>query len=161
MKQYLLDSNVFIEAKNRYYSQGIAPSFWQWLKEDETVFTISSVKEEIREGDDGLKERIKDIKVINEQDLSGTEEIVTFINERYKKKAEIDKFFSKVADINLLVIARKRDMCLVTHEQPTFRNISHVIKIPDICKEFQINYCNTFKMLEERKICLGNSYFER
>ena len=28
---YLLDTNVFIEAKNRYYAFDIAPGFWTWL----------------------------------------------------------------------------------------------------------------------------------
>jgi hypothetical protein len=28
---YLLDANVFIEAKNRYYGLDFAPGFWDWL----------------------------------------------------------------------------------------------------------------------------------
>ncbi|MCG7301294.1 DUF4411 family protein [Brevibacterium ravenspurgense] len=28
---YLLDANVLIEAKNRYYAFDIAPGFWDWL----------------------------------------------------------------------------------------------------------------------------------
>lgn len=28
---YLLDANVFIEAKNRYYGFDLAPGFWDWL----------------------------------------------------------------------------------------------------------------------------------
>ena len=31
---YLLDTNVFIEAKNRYYSFDLAPGFWEWLEAD-------------------------------------------------------------------------------------------------------------------------------
>lgn len=29
--QYLLDANVFIEAKNRYYGFDFCPAFWNWL----------------------------------------------------------------------------------------------------------------------------------
>ena len=28
---YLLDSNVFIEAKNRHYPFDVVPAFWDWL----------------------------------------------------------------------------------------------------------------------------------
>jgi len=28
---YLLDTNVFIEAKNRYYGFGFCPAFWDWI----------------------------------------------------------------------------------------------------------------------------------
>lgn len=28
---FLLDANVFIEAKNRYYGFDICPGFWRWL----------------------------------------------------------------------------------------------------------------------------------
>lgn len=28
---FLVDSNVLIEAKNRYYAFDIAPGFWAWL----------------------------------------------------------------------------------------------------------------------------------
>jgi predicted nucleic acid-binding protein len=28
---YLVDANVLIEAKNRYYAFDIAPGFWKWL----------------------------------------------------------------------------------------------------------------------------------
>ena len=28
---FLVDSNVLIEAKNRYYAFDIAPGFWRWL----------------------------------------------------------------------------------------------------------------------------------
>lgn len=30
---YLIDSNVLIEAKNRYYAFDIAPGFWTWLEQ--------------------------------------------------------------------------------------------------------------------------------
>ncbi len=30
---YLLDANVFIDAKNRYYGFDIVPAFWDWLQQ--------------------------------------------------------------------------------------------------------------------------------
>lgn len=30
---HLVDANVLIEAKNRYYAFDIAPGFWAWLEQ--------------------------------------------------------------------------------------------------------------------------------
>ena len=56
---YLIDANVFIEAKNRYYGFDICPAFRDWLiaaNADGTLFSVEKVGEEIRAGDDRLAE---------------------------------------------------------------------------------------------------------
>lgn len=56
---YVLDSNVFIEAKNRYYAFDICPGFWDWLHaahESGQVFSIEAVKQELTSRDDELTE---------------------------------------------------------------------------------------------------------
>ncbi len=44
MTRYLLDTNVFIEAKNRYYSFDICPAFWGWLAAASKTKTVASIK---------------------------------------------------------------------------------------------------------------------
>lgn len=54
---YLLDSNVFIEAKQRYYGFDFHPVFWDWLvqaNEDGTVYSIEKVMAELRTHEDEL-----------------------------------------------------------------------------------------------------------
>ena len=54
---YLADSNVLIEAKNRYYAFDIAPGFWVWLElahAGSLVCSIEAVKDELLEKDDEL-----------------------------------------------------------------------------------------------------------
>ena len=54
---YLLDTNVFIEAKNRYYGFEFCPAFWDWLllaNTDGRVFSIDHIGDEILAGDDEL-----------------------------------------------------------------------------------------------------------
>lgn len=61
---YLLDSNVFIQAKNGYYSFDIAPGFWRWLEllaEEQGVLTVKAVREEIIDGNDALCDWISDL----------------------------------------------------------------------------------------------------
>ena len=40
--KYLVDANVLIEAKNRYYAFDIAPGFWKWLDQAHAQGTVSS-----------------------------------------------------------------------------------------------------------------------
>jgi len=44
---YLLDANVFIQAKNLYYGFDFCPAFWDWLVEwntDGKVFSIGACR---------------------------------------------------------------------------------------------------------------------
>lgn len=56
---YLLDANVFIEAKNRFYGLDFCPAFWDWLIAENAagrVLSIEKVGDEIRAGEDALAE---------------------------------------------------------------------------------------------------------
>jgi hypothetical protein len=56
---YLLDANVFIQAKNRHYGFDFCPAFWDWLTASHAaglVFSIARVRHEIDAGDDDLAE---------------------------------------------------------------------------------------------------------
>ena len=59
---YLLDSNVFIEAKNRYYGIDFCPAFWDWLIKQNangSVYSIEEVGDELTEGNDALADWAK------------------------------------------------------------------------------------------------------
>ena len=52
---YLLDANVFIQAKNLYYGLDFCPAFWEWLIARNAaglVFSIERVGDEIEAGAD-------------------------------------------------------------------------------------------------------------
>lgn len=54
---YILDANVFIEAKRRHYGMDFCPAFWEWLSEQNTAGRVSSiekVRDELRAGSDEL-----------------------------------------------------------------------------------------------------------
>lgn len=56
-KIYILDSNVFMEAHNRYYAFDIAPGFWDALighAETGRIISIDRVKKELDKGEDDL-----------------------------------------------------------------------------------------------------------
>ena len=54
---YLLDANVFIQAKNLHYGLDFCPAFWDWLAAHNNVgqvFSIEKVGDEIDAGHDDL-----------------------------------------------------------------------------------------------------------
>ena len=54
---YLLDSNVFIQAKNLHYGLDFCPAFWKWLTVSNAagaVFSIEKVGDELAAGSDEL-----------------------------------------------------------------------------------------------------------
>ncbi|MGC2408200.1 MAG: DUF4411 family protein, partial [Candidatus Cybelea sp.] len=54
---YLLDANVFIQAKNLHYGFDFCPAFWDWLIRENgngQVFSIEKVGDEIAAGADNL-----------------------------------------------------------------------------------------------------------
>jgi hypothetical protein len=56
---YLLDANVFMQAKNLHFGLDFCPAFWDWLiesNEARQVYSIEKVEDEINAGDDELTE---------------------------------------------------------------------------------------------------------
>ena len=54
---YLLDTNVFVEAKNRHYGFDFCPAFWEWIASangNGRVFSIEQVRGEILRREDEL-----------------------------------------------------------------------------------------------------------
>lgn len=54
---YLLDSNIFITAKNRHYGFDFVPAFWDWLDSGHTAGVLcstSKVRQELLAGQDEL-----------------------------------------------------------------------------------------------------------
>ena len=56
---YLLDANVFMQAKNLHYGLDFCPAFWDWLVASNRaglVFSIERVEDEIQAGGDELSD---------------------------------------------------------------------------------------------------------
>ena len=59
MSKYLLDANIFIQAKNLHYGFDFCPAFWSWLEEQNgngRVASIEKVADELYAGEDRLAE---------------------------------------------------------------------------------------------------------
>lgn len=121
---YVLDSNTFIDAKNRYYGFDIAPSFWKKLIENspENILTIKPIESEIMAGHDELSSWFEDNYTIHTYSVDATEVQQAFAkisehvtqNIQYKDSEKI-RFLSK-ADPWIIAYAYVNNCVVVTHE---------------------------------------------
>lgn len=153
--QFLLDSNIFIEAKNRYYSFDICPGFWDWLDKScgVNVGTVVNVRDELLEGNDDLakwiKHRSKNPWFLNVDDEDTQREyksIANYVNNSSYNFSAKEKFLSK-ADPWLIAKAKVSDAIVITQEV-WVGDAKKRIQIPNICSEFNVRYMNTFDVLK-------------
>lgn len=155
---YVLDSNTFIDAKNRYYGFDIAPSFWNKLIENspEKILTIKPIESEIMAGHDELSSWFGDNYTIHTYSVDATEVQQAFAkisehvaqNIQYKDSEKV-RFLSK-ADPWIIAYAHVNNCVVVTHE--TLAPGSKKVKIPDVCQFLNVQYINVFEMLRELHI---------
>ncbi|MBC6403663.1 MAG: DUF4411 family protein [Hyphomonadaceae bacterium] len=160
---YLLDSNVFIEAENRCYGLDFCPAFWDWLKlQNRTgkVASVAAVAEELRAGRDELKTwaRERGKTFFLEPDglvLTAMPKVSDWVVKNYERAAVSD--FLSVADSWLVAHALAHKHIVVTHERPA--NTRRKVKIPNVCKYFNINCTGPYEMLrrEGANFILGPS----
>lgn len=65
MTAYLLDTDVFIRAKNQHYGFDLCPGFWNWIDREHAarkVFSIQKVYYELLDGKDELSHWAKQRK---------------------------------------------------------------------------------------------------
>jgi len=149
---YLLDSNVFIEAKQRYYDFGVCPGFWQWLIEanaDGRVFSIERVGGELSAGNDGLSEWASDrgeafFLPADEPMLRSLVATVEWARQQPFRPTAINAFADD-ADAYLVAYAHAHAHTVVTHERPS--DGVKQVKIPNACVGMNVRYINTFEML--------------
>lgn len=149
---YVLDSNVFIEAKNKHYGFDFAPGFWDWIeaKHNEGVLcSITEVKREIDDKQDELTTwaaahrnlfRATDASV--QSSLQG---VAAWANSGSFTQAAVNTFLD-AADYTLVAYAHAHQYTVVTHEgsDPHARRR---IFIPDACAAFGVDCINTWEML--------------
>ncbi len=59
---YLLDANIFIQAKNLHYGMDFCPAFWDWLvhaNQTGSLYSVEQVGDELLDGNDELAQWAK------------------------------------------------------------------------------------------------------
>lgn len=152
---YLLDSNVLIEAKNRYYAFDIASGFWAWrdrAHDKGLACSIEAVRDELLAANDELAEWVRQrpdfFRALDQGTTRHFGPLTAWAGSRDFTPAAIAAFTGNAADYLLVAYAKEHEHVLVTHERPD-PNAKARIFIPDACIALGVEYADTFKMLRE------------
>ncbi len=160
--KYLIDSNIFITAHRQIYPFDIAPSFWEKLAEKTSgkIIIIEAVQKEILKGQDLLAEwyerektKFQVFGIPDQEVIEAYQKIITSINnnERYKQSAKEE--FASLPDSWLCAYGLAYGDKIVTLEKYQ-TEIKSRIKIPNVCREFGIEYIDLLQFMRELGIRL-------
>ncbi len=167
-ERYVLDANVFIEAKNRYYGFELCPGFWKALTvehKSKSVFSIDKVCDELvrkkNKPDDEpdalsewAEETVPDTFFQKTQDqavIDAFKKMVAWVNSESQFTSAAKAEFASVADGWLIAHAKVNRLTIVTHEVYDSASKKKV-PMPNVCLEFDVECVNTFEMLEDLKV---------
>lgn len=155
-KKYLLDANVFMEAKRRYYAFDICPGYWDclvWHHQGGRVLSLDRVKQELKRGGDDLWEWAESVMpqacfASSDNPLVTGEfaQILAWVQVQAQFFPEAKAKFADDTDGWLIAYAKAKSLVLVTHEvlSPDARK---TVPIPNVCEAFGVPYVDTFGML--------------
>lgn len=165
---YLLDANVFMQAKNLHYGLDFCPGFWDWLVASHAagrVYSIEKIGDEIAAGADELTDWaanrgeaffLKPDSAI----LPALGAVSQWVTGQHYDSAAVNTFL-QVADYYLVAHALAHGHTVVTHEkaQPQAKKI----KIPNVCIGLNIKCVTPFEMLRVERarfiLAPGASHF--
>jgi len=160
--RYLIDANVFIQAKNFHYRFGFCQGFWEWLIEAHQagiVFSIDKVHQELNDGDkddpvrlwaDALPDGFFIADTHDNAVMQAYRQVMHWnvANNHYRQQAK-DEFarFDK-ADAFLIAVAKAHGFIVVTHEASKPESKKRVL-IPDAANEFNIESIMIYDLLSQ------------
>ena len=156
---YLLDANIFIQAKNRHYAFDVVPGFWRWLERAHGIGiagSVERVREELLAGQDELADWARThpsfFQPIDDDTAACFRPLSKWASSAPAgyKSAALSEFSSDAADFLLVAHALAHRHVVVTHEVPS-PNSSRRVKIPDACKALGVEWESPFAMLRKSK----------
>ena len=153
---YLLDANVFMQAKNLHYGLDFCPAFRDWLMSSHaaaTVFSVEKVSDEIQAGADELAAWAAALPPgfflsPDPTVLPALGAVSNWATGNRYEPASISTFFP-VADYYLVAQALSGGYTVVTHEQAS--GSTRRIKIPDACLGLGVKCVTPFEMLRRER----------
>lgn len=143
-QKFCLDTCVYVEGWNRYYSMELCPHYWEILDslgQQGIIFSPIEVRREIEKEDDGLFSWISDKPYLFKDITVEVQEILREIMASHGRLVDSIKQRS-VADPWVIAHAIIEDAIVVTKE--SISGSSRRIKIPDVCLELGVQCINDF-----------------
>ena len=162
MTTYLLDTNIFIQAKNLHYGFDFCPAFWAWLVEQNQagkVASIEKVADELHAGEDDLAAWVDErgdafFLRPDDQVVPALRRVSEWASSNDYQPAAVGTFL-QVADYWLVAHALAHECTVVTHEVPS--DSTRNIKIPNACIGLGLRCISPYEMLrrERARFVLG------
>ena len=156
----VLDTNVFIEAHHHYYAHDLCPGFWECLLHycrENRVRSIDRVRDEILAKPDELTEWVNQapgnlfLSSAEKSIIEVFTEMRSWVKENCQFRPAAESEFANAADGWIAAYASVHNGIVITHE--VFRkNVKRRVPLPNVCKEFNIDYQNPFEMLRELEV---------
>lgn len=162
---YVLDSDVFIAAKNAYYAFDICPGFWDAILRGHSegyVFSVNRVRGELMSGtktEDLVQWVGKRLPPtffldVDEEPVTVAFQEVMLWSQRHSRYSDAAKAkFATGADGWLVAYAKVHGAIVVTNEQAA-PDSRREIKLPDVCSQFKVPSRDTFTMLRNLAVKL-------
>lgn len=158
---FLVDSNILIEAKNRYYAFDIVPGFWEWLEDAHKkglVCSIEAVRDELLRGGDELSTWARTnpsfFRPIDQLTTSHFTTLTAWATSGSYNPEAINAFTGNDADYLLVAYALEHKHTVVTLERSR-PNSKKRILIPDACLAMGVSTIDTFQMLRKTGVTLS------
>jgi hypothetical protein len=153
---YLLDANVFIQAKNLQYGFDFCPAFWDWLEQAHDAGRVTSIRQvgdELGAGEDELaiwSEQRGDAFFLptDAPVLAAAPRVSGWVVQQGFDPAAVNTFL-QVADFWLVAAALAGRHVVVTHEVAS-ATVKRV-KVPNVCVGLGIEFMTPYQMLRREK----------
>lgn len=155
---YLIDTNVLIEAKDRYYNFERVPAFWSWMEaehEKGLLFSVAKVLTELSGRKDELERWAKKLpKGFFLQPDTATTKVMAHLtdwasNHHNYSDLAVQEFLDS-ADYVLVAHGCAHNFTVISQEQPA-PDAKKRIKLPDACNSVDVEWLHTFAWLDVRK----------
>lgn len=155
IKTYCLDSNVLIQAWQKYYSPQLCPTYWETLNKlgDEGIIFVSQmVYEELTKTDDDLSDWVKnsqiEVKSITEAVTNAVAQI--YADDPIHERLVDNRRERSLADPWVIAHAIHENAIVVTKEEKvTAANNKKGVKIPNVCDNMNIPWMTDFEMIQD------------
>ena len=155
-EKFVLDANVFIQAKRRFYAFDFCPGSWDmliWHQQHGRLCSIDKVQNEILRGGDDLAEWVKNQFGPSAFAATSTAEVTAAYSQmlncvvaqsHFRDIAKVE--FQQVADGWLAAYAKANDCVVVTMEE---YDPLRTTKVPlvNVCRAFDVPTISPFDLL--------------
>jgi len=153
-KPYCLDSNIFIQAQNGPYAMDIVPGFWTWLDKESgagRIISCRTVYDEMVGFGDELADWVKDrddtpffqppaapVQAAYPHRGLCRQDVPTAQRERVPQRR--GRWLIARAQVHGMIVATGEQLVDATSKKP---------KIPNVCKQFGVDYIGPYEMLRQ------------